>query len=145
MVSQQELALPPVSTSVEKVKTPFRFSPHQSLALVFACTIFGAAAQILMKTGTTHVDGNGLLNFVMALLNNLPLLAGYSLYGLSTVLLTLALRDGELSRLYPVFSLTFVWVTFLSAMVFQEVITLNKIIGISIIVAGVAVLGRATK
>lgn len=125
----------------------FRFSRKQSIGLVFGCTIFGAAAQILMKTGANQVQG-GIVGLVMALttapLDNLNLLAGYSLYGLSTVLLTLALRDGELSMLYPVISLTYVWVTILSAFVFKEDISIHKVMGISVIVAGVAVLGRAS-
>jgi len=48
-----------------------------------------------------------------AILTNFWLLAGYALYGLNTLLLVLALRDGELSMLYPVIALTYVWVTLL--------------------------------
>jgi multidrug transporter EmrE-like cation transporter len=116
----------------------FRFSRRQSIALVFGCTIFGAAAQMLIKTGAnalTHAS-------VLEMITNVPLVAGYSLYGLSTILLVLALRDGELSILYPVISLTYVWVTMLSFAFFKESITVFKLAGISIIVSGVAVLGR---
>lgn len=115
------------------------------MGLVFVQTLFGAAAQILMKTGTTTVEGGGIMAFAVALVTNLHLLGGYALYGLSTVLLTLALRDGELSRLYPIISLTFVWVTVLSSMFFREAITPHKLIAVSVIVAGVAVLGGASK
>jgi multidrug transporter EmrE-like cation transporter len=79
----------------------------------------------------------------MGLLTNLPLLAGYCLYGASTVLLVLALRDGELSLLYPVIALTYVWVTALSFLVFRDTINVFKLLGITIIVVGVMVLGRA--
>src|SRR3712207_7394559 len=41
-------------------------------------------------------------------------LFGYSLYAVSTMLLVLALRKGQLSLLYPIISLTYVWVTLLS-------------------------------
>lgn len=75
------------------------------------------------------------------MLANVHLLAGYCLYGLSTVLLVLALRDGELSILYPVISLTFVWVTVLSSVLFGEAVTANKLAGIAMIVAGVGILG----
>jgi drug/metabolite transporter (DMT)-like permease len=57
-------------------------------------------------------------------------------------MLVVALRDGELSILYPIISLTYVWVTFLSYFVFHENITPIKILGIAIIVTGVAVLGK---
>ncbi len=77
-----------------------------------------------------------------ALLANVQLWAGLSLYGISTGLLILALRDGELSLLYPVISLTYVWVTILSAMVFHETMSVYKIAGIAVICSGVALLGK---
>ncbi len=106
--------------------------------MVFGCTILGAAAQVLMKTGANALTGAGPL----AMLTNLPLLAGYCLYGLSTILLVLALRHGELSILYPVISLTYVWVTCLSVVIFRESVNPFKVLGVSVIVVGVAVLGR---
>jgi len=54
----------------------------------------------------------------------------------------LALRDGELSLLYPVIALTYVWVTALSFLIFHETVNPYKIAGIVSIVVGVAVLGR---
>ena len=79
----------------------------------------------------------------MAMIANLPLLAGYALYGLSTLLLVLALREGELSLLYPVIALTYVWVTVLSVVIFHDRLNPFKLIGIVIVVTGVAVLGGA--
>ena len=76
------------------------------------------------------------------MLMNPWLFAGYSLYGISTALLILALRKGQLSLLYPVISLTYVWVTILSMLLFKETMNVNKAIGLATIVAGVAVLGR---
>jgi multidrug transporter EmrE-like cation transporter len=76
---------------------------------------------------------------------NFALLAGLSLYGISTLLLVLALRDGELSLLYPVIALTYVWVTLLSLVVFHDRINPIKLAGIATIVVGVGVLGRGGK
>ena len=113
---------------------------RRSLALVFGCTILGAAAQILMKTGANHMAHTGA--GILSMAANLPLLAGYTLYGLSTLLLVLALRDGELSLLYPVIALTYVWVTALSFVIFHDRVNPFKLTGIVIIVIGVAILGR---
>ncbi len=116
------------------------FTRNQSFALVFVCTLLGAAAQILMKMGSakmTHFD-------VIQVFTNIPLFVGYALYGSNTVLLMFALRDGELSKLYPIIALTYVWVTVLSMYFFDEKLTFWKGAGIAIIVAGVSVLGRAT-
>ena len=79
---------------------------------------------------------------VAGLLANWHLWSGLILYGFSTILLILALRDGELSLLYPVISLTYVWVTIMSVMVFHETINAFKIAGIAVICGGVALLGK---
>lgn len=82
---------------------------------------------------------------LQGVLTNVSLWAGLSLYGLSTVLLILALRDGELSLLYPVISLTYVWVTILSVVAFHEQLNVYKLVGIAVICAGVGLLGKASK
>jgi multidrug transporter EmrE-like cation transporter len=109
--------------------------------LVFCCTLLGATAQLLLKTGANQLVHPN----VLAMVTNLTLLSGLSLYGVSTVLLVLALRDGELSLLYPVIALTYVWVTLLSLVVFHDRVNPIKLAGIAIIVVGVAVLGRGQK
>lgn len=114
---------------------------RNSAALVFCCTLLGAAAQILLKTGANQIAHPGILT----LLTNPPLIAGLSLYGVSTVLLVLALRDGELSLLYPVIALTYVWVTMLSFLVFHDRANPLKLLGIALIVVGVGVLGRGAR
>ena len=119
----------------------FHFSPRQSIALVFLCTLFGAAAQILIKQGANTLASGSPL----AMITNPPLVAGYSLYGLSTILLVLALRDGELSILYPVISLTYVWVTLLSLLFLRETINPWKLSGIAVVVIGVALIGRNSR
>jgi drug/metabolite transporter (DMT)-like permease len=119
----------------------FHFTRRQSVALVFFCTIFGAAAQVLIKFGANRLTSGSPL----AMITNLPVMAGYCLYGINAMLLTLALRDGELSILYPVISLTFIWVTFLSLLFFKESMSLYKILGVLAIVAGVAILGKDSR
>src|SRR5277367_1699690 len=126
--------------ATETVSEHKPFTKSQSIGLVFVCTLLGAAAQILMKMGSAkmaHFD-------VIQVFTNTPLFVGYALYGINTVLLMFALRDGELSKLYPIIALTYVWVTVLSMYFFDEKLTCWKSAGIAIIVAGVSVLGRAT-
>ena len=115
---------------------------RRSVLLVFGCTVFGAAAQVLIKmsAGSLRIDTPATL--ISSLLHSWMLLAGFSLYGGSTVLLVLALRHGHLSLLYPVISLTFVWVTILSVAIFHDSMNGLKLAGIAIIVGGVAILGK---
>jgi multidrug transporter EmrE-like cation transporter len=119
------------------VSTTPTASRRKSLLLVFACTILGSAAQILMKIGMTHFRPD-----LTAIATNVPLVAGYALYGINTLMLVLALREGELSMLYPIIALTYVWVTLLSYALLPEKPNAFKNIGITAIVAGVAVMGR---
>jgi uncharacterized membrane protein len=110
---------------------------RRAVLLVCCCTVSGAAAQLLMKVGMSHFVPS-----LAAILTNIPLIAGYALYGLNTLLLVMALREGELSMLYPIIALTYVWVTLLSYTLLHEPPNLFKNIGITTIVIGVAVLGR---
>ena len=113
----------------------------KALTLVLGCTVLGAAAQILFKFGLKLMPQVSPL----AVLTNLPLMAGLTLYGASTLLLVLALREGELSLLYPVISLTYAWVAVLSVVWLGEQMDALKVAGIVVIIAGVALLGRSRK
>jgi drug/metabolite transporter (DMT)-like permease len=113
---------------------------------VASCTIFGAVAQILIKVGMSpaHLDttGKGLVSLVLAVITDWPLVAGYACYGLFTVAMVLALREGELSKVYPIIALTYVWVTLLSYWLLKDTPNWYKNAGIAIIVLGVAILGQ---
>jgi drug/metabolite transporter (DMT)-like permease len=111
---------------------------RRALGLVFSCTVLGAAAQLLIKVGMTRFS----MDHPFGALTNLPLIAGYFLYGINTLLLVLALREAELSMLYPIIALTYVWVTLLSYGLLHERPNLYKNIGIATIVIGVAIIGR---
>ena len=93
-----------------------------------------------MKVGMSHFRPD-----VIAIVTNVPLISGYVLYGINTLMLVLALREGELSMLYPIIALTYVWVTLLSYTLLSEPPNVFKNIGITTIVIGVAVLGRGGK
>jgi len=101
---------------------------------------------VLIKTGAgTLGDHPSLLKTAIAILTTLPLFIGYSMYGISMILLVLALRHGELSALQPVIALTFVWVSILSVFVFHESFNALKCAGVTLIIGGVAMLGRGPR
>lgn len=114
--------------------------------MVLVCTFVNAASQILIKKGTATLGDNpSMVETAIGIFTTRLLFEGYCLLGISTVLLVLALRQGELSLLYPVFTLTYVWVTALSVIIFHDSLNVFKMAGIAIIIAGVAVLGRASR
>jgi multidrug transporter EmrE-like cation transporter len=121
---------------------------HQTkpLLMVLICTFIGAAAQVLIKKGTAVLgEQPSLVETAIGIFTTRLLFEGYFLLGISTILLVLALREGELSLLYPVFTLTYVWVTVLSMIIFHDTMNIFKVTGVSTIIAGVAVLGRASR
>jgi drug/metabolite transporter (DMT)-like permease len=119
--------------------------------LVVICTLFAAAAQILLKFGALHPlppfhasDSASVTAFVTALLGDWPLLIGYGLHACNAMLLILALRHGHLSLLYPLYALSYVWVDLLSLHYFGEHMNIWKGAGIALIIGGVATLGKAS-
>ncbi len=125
---------------------PLPDKKRRSLLLVFCCTLIGAIAQLLIKAGAPRLNVHPTVwTTVIGALMDFPLMGGLCLYGLSAILLVLALRHGDLSLIYPVIALTFVWVTILSVVVIGESMTAHKLGGIATIVAGVGVLGIGTR
>jgi drug/metabolite transporter (DMT)-like permease len=114
-----------------------------AIAIVFLQTLFGAAAQILMKNGTQSHQGDSLIHLLVGIFTNPKLFMGYCLYGCAAALMVVALKYGELSILYPVIAMTYVWVTGLSVLFLNESLNPWKLGGLSSIVLGVAVLGRS--
>ena len=112
-----------------------------SIALVVASTVIGAAAQILLRFGADNLNSSGL----RGILTNWPLLGGYACLGFMTILVVLALRGGQLSVLYPIIALTYVWVTILSPMFFKDDINAPKIIGLALIIVGVSFIGAGSR
>ena len=113
-----------------------------AIFIVLACTLLVAIAQYLIKLGANHLSHAGLLATTLGIITIPQLFAGYFLYGIFTVLFVYALRHGELSVLYPLISLSYVWVTLMSYLLLKEPPNLFKNLGILTIVVGVAVLGR---
>ncbi|HWF09670.1 MAG TPA: EamA family transporter [Bryobacteraceae bacterium] len=125
--------------------------PNKSVYMVLGCTVFAATAQVLMKFGATHpmpavspAETATWLPFLNALLHNFPLLLGYTAHSCNAMLLILALREGELSMLYPIIALTYVWVNLLSMYFFGEHLNPWKAVGIALVIGGVALMGRAS-
>jgi multidrug transporter EmrE-like cation transporter len=116
------------------------------MLLVLFCTFVNAASQVFIKKGTASLGAHpSMLETAVGIFTQPMLFAGYALLGASTVLFVLALRKGELSLLYPVLTLGYVWVTLLAVFIFQDSINPLKIAGVVVIISGVAILGRVSR
>ncbi|HEY3453070.1 MAG TPA: hypothetical protein VGK64_00600 [Bryobacteraceae bacterium] len=145
-----------ISSTVSEVALDSQAAARRSFLLVFSCTLIGALAQILLKQGTAQLGEHHLhltlgqvarrpelfVEFSLGVISNAKLFLGYCLYGVMTFLMAAALKGRELSRLYPIIALTYVWVTILSLFLLpNEHLNFFRSIGIAFIVAGVSILG----
>jgi drug/metabolite transporter (DMT)-like permease len=130
----------PAASSYE-VHVPDPAKRRLAIFIVLACTLLVAMAQYLIKLGANHLTHAGLVATAIGIFTIPTLFAGYCLYGVFTVLFVYALRHGELSILYPLIALSYVWVTITGVVAFHEVMNPLRVTGLVVIVAGVAVLG----
>ncbi len=107
---------------------------------MIAFTIFASVGQTFMKTGANQLLEN--LSFSV-LIHDTPLQIGLTLYICGAALAVLALRHGELSVLWPLISLSYVWVAIMAKIMIHESMSPLKIAGISVIILGVAIMGRS--
>ena len=100
------------------------------------CTLLTSLGQLLLKWGSSKLE----LSF-WALVTNYYLIGGCIVYGVGAILLIVALKYGELSTLYPLIALSFVWVGLLSIYLLHEEVTLLNWMGIVSILGGVSSIG----
>jgi drug/metabolite transporter (DMT)-like permease len=111
---------------------------RRSILLVILFTALSAPAQYLIKIGANRIGPHPAL---MDLLTSSTLLGGLAMYGVGAMLMVLALKHGELSVLYPMISLSYVWVAIIAALALHEEMNAAKMAGIIVIMMGVTVLG----
>jgi drug/metabolite transporter (DMT)-like permease len=132
--------------STQASSLPRTLTRKESTLLVVFCTFISAAAQVFFKIGANQLKSDGGAAAVMAkpwiLLQNFPLIGGLALYGLFTLFFIFALRDGELSVVYPIITLNYVWVMLLSVVLFHEALNPFKVAGVAAIMLGVMIVGK---
>ncbi|MFH1398642.1 MAG: EamA family transporter [Candidatus Woesearchaeota archaeon] len=105
-----------------------------SILLVIISSPISAYAAILLKRASKSLK---LRNFYQ----NKQLLIGLFLYGCAALTYIFALKGAELSVLYPLVSLTYVWTVILSAKLLKEKINSSKWLGVAMILVGVSLIG----
>jgi len=107
-----------------------------AIGLVLIATFIGAFGALFLKYGAEKMTRKSKLSFL-----NTRLLFGIMLYVLSSVFFLIALKNGELSVLYPITSLSYVWISLLSIKLLGEKMNFFKWLGISAILLGVSLIG----
>ena len=101
-----------------------------AVSLTLVATVIGAFGAIFLKKGSARIS-----------LSNFNLIFGIFLYGVSTIIYIAALKKEQLSVLYPVISLGYVWVCLLSVGFLKEKMNFWKWAGIATIIFGVSLIG----
>lgn len=111
-----------------------------AIILVILCTIIATLAQVFYKLSMINTSFN-----LSSLIHNYYLWFGFFLYGFGAITLILALKGGELSVIYPILSLSYIWVFLISIIFFGELVNFSKLLGISFVVLGVILIGSLGK
>lgn len=116
----------------------------QSIGLIIASVACGAVGQLILKAGMKSLGPLQLsLNTLISMATSPLLLVGIAIFCVSTLLWLLALMKADLSFAYPFLSLTYIAVLIGGAVLFQENVTLPRVIGFAVIVAGVLIVARS--
>jgi len=101
------------------------------LGIMVLATIVGSVGSVLLKKGSVKLRFS-----FKAVLRNYELIGGVALYVLTSLVFIWLLKYAELSFLYPLTGLTYVWVSFLSIKYLKEHMNSLKWIGIVLILLG---------
>ena len=117
-------------------------------ALVLSGVLLNAAAQLLLKAGTRtigHFDFSiaNALPISLKFLANPAFMGGMACYGISVIVWVMALSRVDVSIAYPMLSIGYIVTAFLAYMLFGEAITPMRILGIVVIIIGVALVARS--
>jgi len=107
-----------------------------AVILTVIVTVIGAFGALLLKLGSKKLSF-----YPIKLIKNYKLIFGFFLYGISTTLFIIALKGGELSVLFPLISLGYIWVSLISTKFLGERMNIFKWVGIALIVLGVSLVG----
>lgn len=103
-------------------------------------SFIGSFGAVFLKSGATklHTDWR-------TLIYNWHLAAGVGSFLISSVFFVMGVRQGELTVLYPMGSLGYIWTLVWSRLFFGELFTRNKFIGLGMILLGIGFLGLGSR
>jgi len=99
---------------------------------MFGAAFIGSFGAVFLKSGAHRLSRNW-----REMITNWHLAAGVAAYVGSSALFVIGMRKGELSVLYPMVSLGYIFTLFWSRMFFGEPLTRMKFAGVGLILAGI--------
>lgn len=110
------------------------------MGLMFLTTVFTSVAQVMYKKGADQLA----FSFEGIFLNHF-LLIGLSIYAFASIIMIIAFKGGEVSVLYPIIATSYIWVSILSFIFFNEIINIFRWIGVSTIFAGIVLISLGSR
>ncbi len=108
------------------------------IPLAVVATLMGAIGATFLKKGGSSFSINPI-----KLIKNYNMIAGLALYVISSIVFISALKMGELSTVYPMTSLSYIWVSIISFKFLKEKSTSAKWTGMGLIIFGVVLMTLA--
>jgi multidrug transporter EmrE-like cation transporter len=114
-----------------------------------ASTIFVTMGHSLIKAGLNAGKalpaGTGAIATILHILFQPAVFGGLTIYLLGTICWMAAVAEKEISFLYPLTSVNYVFVVAISAVYFHEFISMRRGVGVALIVAGVILINRKSR
>jgi drug/metabolite transporter (DMT)-like permease len=111
-------------------------TPVSSILLVLLASLIGSLAMVLLKVGADrHRRKQDLVQWLSAIAG------GIALFLISSVLYLFGIKDGSVALLFPMVSTGNVWGLLWARLLFGEPFNRPKIVGLSLVVAGVFCIG----
>ena|SRR5579872_1937230 len=109
-------------------------TPVSSMILVLMASVLGSIGAVFLKLGAARLQTIwNLLNWRLG--------AGVGLYLGSSVFYGWGIKNGQISVLYPMVSLGYVWTLVWGRLIFNERFTSQKFMGLGLILFGVLCVG----
>lgn len=114
------------------------------LAVALVSIILGATGQFLFRVGMLHygkVTVTGIWGQLGAIIFTPAIFFGFSCFGVSSILWLVVISRWELSYAYPLVALGYVLAILYGTLLLRETLTVPKIVGSVLILAGISILG----
>lgn len=111
-------------------------TPMSSIVLVNVASFIGSLGAVGLKAGAKNLKLT-----IPGLATNWKLHLGIAGYLLSSIFFMLGLKHGDLSVLYPMVSVGYLWTMLWAKLLFHEPLTKAKFGALGLILAGVGLLG----
>ena len=110
-------------------------TPPSSIILVLLASFIGSFGAVFLKLGAERISGP-----LTRLFTNYWLAVGIVLYLLSSVFYMMGVSQGQLTVLYPMVSIGYIWAILWARVFFKEPFTVAKIGGLLMIIFGVGLI-----